>query len=246
MNVTESKNTRKVTNRLPDTNSMSEQLRQEFNEWAKAGRGERMERGHRPVGEQAIARLGIAPDARVLDIGCGSGWASRLIAQQAQAGSVVGIDISDEMVRVARESSSEFSNIQFQTATAEDLPFPDNDFTHAFSMESLYYYSDIPAALKEINRVLKSGGLFVTVLDLYQENPASHQWIEQLKVPVQLLSIPEYHELLTAAGFTDVHDERLFDPSPIPEIYTGTSFKTHKDYIAYRRAGSLMLSARCA
>ncbi len=222
---------------------MNESLREEFNEWARAGRGESMERGHRPVGEQAIARLNITPDARVLDIGCGSGWASRLIAVQAPEGHVVGIDISDEMIRVARKSSGQFSNIQYQVASAERLPFPDNDFTHAFSMESLYYYSNIVAALKEINRVLQPKGFFVTVLDLYQENVPSHQWIEQLKVPVQLLSIPEYHELFTAAGFADVQDERLFDPSPIPETYSGTSFKTYEDYIAYRRTGSLMLIA---
>lgn len=223
---------------------MDEQLRQEFNQWAKAGRGESMERGHRPVGEQAIAQLNITPDARVLDVGCGSGWASRLIATQAHEGSVVGIDISDEMIRVALESSGQYSNIQFQVASAERLPFPTNHFTHAFSMESLYYYSDIIAALKEINRVLQPGELFVTVLDLYQENVASHQWIEQLKVPVQLLSIPEYHELFTVAGFPDVQDQRLFDPTPIPQTYSGTSFKSREDYIAYRRAGSLMFIAK--
>jgi ubiquinone/menaquinone biosynthesis C-methylase UbiE len=221
---------------------MTEQLRQEFNEWARAGRGESMERGHRPVGEQAIARLNLSPDARVLDVGCGSGWATRLMATQALQGRVVGIDVSDEMIRIARESSKEYSNIDFEIGSADTLPFADNDFTHAFSLESLYYYTDILTALKEINRVLQPGGVFVTVLDLYQENVSSHQWIEQLKVPVQLLSIPEYRELFTAAGFTNVLDERLFDPTPIPETYSGSSFKSHEDYVAYRRAGSLMLS----
>ena len=65
-----------------------------------------MEKGHRPVGEQAIELMGIPSDARVLDVGCGSGWATRLMAEKAREGRVVGIDISDEMIRVARESSA--------------------------------------------------------------------------------------------------------------------------------------------
>src|ERR1051325_4482550 len=67
---------------------MDEQLRTEFNEWARAGKGESMERGHRPVGEQAIAKMNVPPDALVLDVGCGSGWATRLLADYAFEGRV--------------------------------------------------------------------------------------------------------------------------------------------------------------
>ena len=121
------------------------------------------------------------------------------------------------------------------------MPFEDDEFTHAFSMESLYYYADVPAALREIHRVLDHRGLFVTVVDLYKENAASHQWIDMLNVPVHLLSISDYRSLFQQAGFVNVSDGRLYDPAPLPERYTGTSFKTHDDYIQYRQAGSLML-----
>jgi ubiquinone/menaquinone biosynthesis C-methylase UbiE len=225
---------------------MEDPLRLEFNEWARDGRGESMERGHRPMGEQAIEQMSVPETARVLDVGCGSGWATRLFAAQTPRGKVVGIDISDEMIRLARKTSSEFSNVEFQVASAESLPFADADFTHAFSMESLYYYHDIKRALKEIHRVLAPGGSFVTVLDLYEENAASHQWIEKLQVPVQLLSIAQYHSLFQEAGFVDVADQRILDPAPIVAEYTGTSFRSHKDYLDYRTAGSLMISGRRA
>src|SRR5258705_8257977 len=127
-------------------------LRLEFNEWAKAGRGESMERGHRPVGEQAIKKMLVPEEAHVLDVGCGSGWASRLLAEKARRGRVVGIDISDEMIRLARETSHDFSNLTFKVASAQDLPFENSEFTHAFSMESLYYYADMNQALAEIRR----------------------------------------------------------------------------------------------
>jgi arsenite methyltransferase len=219
-----------------------ERLRLEFNDWAKAGKGPSMEKGHRPVGEQAVELMNIPADARVLDVGCGSGWATRLMAEKAHDGRVVGIDISDEMVRLARETSASFSNVEFEIASAEKLPFEDAEFTHAFSMESLYYYANIPGALKEIRRVLKPGGFFFTVVDLYEENRPSHQWIDQLKVPVQLLSSAAYRDLFEQAGFTNVQDRRVYDPRPVPDDYTGGSFKTRDDYLEYREAGSLLIN----
>ena len=222
---------------------MDEHLRIEFNEWARAGRGEGMEKGHRPVGEQAIELMEIPADARILDLGCGSGWASRLMAEKAQRGKVIGIDISDEMVQLATNTSKELSNIEFKVASAEALPFRDNEYTHVFSMESLYYYSNMLAALKEVYRVLDDGGRFVTVVDLYFENEPSHQWIPTLNVPVQLLSIPDYRKFFEQAGFVNVQDRRLFDPKPIPDDYSGGSFNTREDYVLYKQNGSLMLSA---
>ena len=225
---------------------MNEQLRTEFNEWARAGKGESMERGHRPVGEQAIARMRIEPDSRGIYICCVSVWATRLLADYAFNGRVTGIDISDEMIRVAREASRSYSNVDFEVASAEQLPFGDGEFTRAFSMESLYYYRNIPKALSEINRVMKVGGLFAAVVDLYWENEATHQWIDTLKVPVELFSIDDYRSLFLDAGFTSIRDERIIDPTPVPEDYAGGSFKTREDFVAYREAGSLMISGEVA
>jgi ubiquinone/menaquinone biosynthesis C-methylase UbiE len=221
--------------------SKSDYLRVEFNDWARAGKGESMERGHRPVGEQAIALMNLPANAHVLDVGCGSGWASRLMAQIAKEGRVVGIDISDEMIRVARESSKQFSNVEFQLASAEKLPFAEGEFSHAFSMESLYYYADIPNALNEIARVLDTGGHFTCVVDLYEESKPSHQWIEQLKVPVHLLSTARYRTLFEEAGFVKIEDRRIYDPTPVPDDYQGGSFQTREDLIEYRRMGSLLI-----
>src|SRR5688572_3991488 len=109
--------------------STDERLRLEFNDWARAGRGASMEKGHRPIGEQAIELMEITSSARVLDVGCGSGWATRLMAEKASSGRVVGIDIADEMVQVARETSTAFSNIEFRVASAEKLAFQNREFT---------------------------------------------------------------------------------------------------------------------
>src|SRR4051812_36872562 len=98
--------------------SADELLRLEFNDWARAGRGERMERGHRPVGEQAIERMQVDSDARILDLGCGSGWATRLFAGQATTGKVIGVDVADEMVGTAESASADYPNAEFRIASA--------------------------------------------------------------------------------------------------------------------------------
>lgn len=225
-------------------NLRDEQLRTAFNQWAEAGRGTSMEEGHRPVGEQAIRSMGIDPNSRILDIGCGNGWASRTMAGEATAGRVIGIDISDQMIEVARAESKTFDNVEFRVASAEHLPFPDASFTHAFSMESLYYYEDPLRAVKEIRRALEPNGSFVAVVDLYRENVASLQWVGKLDLPVHALSIEQYRTMWAEAGFGQIEDRRLIDPSPLEEKYSGKWFDSHDDYVAYRKSGSLMISGR--
>jgi ubiquinone/menaquinone biosynthesis C-methylase UbiE len=167
------------------------------------------------------------------------------MAEKAQSGRVVGIDIADEMIAIAREQSAALSNVEFRVASAEKLPFQDDEFTHSFSMESIYYYADVLVALKEIKRVLEPRGTFVTVVDLYAENEPSGQWVDQLKVPVHFLSIADYHSLFEQAGFVNVRDQRLHDQKPVREDYSG-SFKTREDYVLYKQTGSLMLSGEAS
>ncbi|MER3428158.1 MAG: hypothetical protein C4334_08660 [Pyrinomonas sp.] len=223
---------------------MEERLRTEFNQWARAGSAERMERGHLPVGLQALARLNVERTACGLDLGCGSGWATRWMAERAADGFAVGIDLSDEMVRVARGRSADFRNAYFCAANAERLPFADGRFSCAFSMESLYYYADIETALRELHRVLMPGARVVVVVDLFRENRATHGWIERLNMPVQLLGVDEYRRLFEVAGFVEIEDGRIYDPTPVTEEYPMRWFASRADYLSYRAEGSLLITAR--
>ncbi len=61
--------------------SPDEKLQLEFNRWAEQGEGEKMERHHLDITEKTIRLMGLRPGERVLDLGCGSGWATRLLAR---------------------------------------------------------------------------------------------------------------------------------------------------------------------
>jgi SAM-dependent methyltransferase len=226
---------------------MSERtLRDEFNSWADAGRGERMARGHRPATEQAIALLDVAEGHRALDLGCGIGWAVRLMAARCAAGEAVGIDVSDKMIERARASADNPSNVRFEVATAERLPFDDAYFDRVISVESLYYYDDPKAALAEVARVTKPGGRLAVLVDFYAENVESHHWADEIAVPMHLLSTREYQALMTGAGFGSFEVRRLFDPSPLParDAFEPTwGFRTWEQLARYREEGTLFVMA---
>src|SRR6202040_1550301 len=95
--------------------SPDDRLQQEFNRWAEEGEGAKMERHHLDITGKTMRRMDLRPGERILDLGCGSGWATRLLARivgggPQGSGQVVGVDISDEMVRQARSASKEFDN----------------------------------------------------------------------------------------------------------------------------------------
>src|SRR5512146_2080699 len=119
--------------------NQEEALRSEFNRWAEAGRGEEMEKHHISITEQTVRRMDLRPGERVLDLSCGTGWATRLMARMvgegpAGFGQVVGVDISDEMIRRARASSKDFENVLFAWGSAQQIPWEENFFDKILSV----------------------------------------------------------------------------------------------------------------
>src|ERR1700722_12566162 len=112
---------------MPDkSQTPDENLQHEFNRWATAGEGEKMERHHLDITEKTIRLMDLRPGERVLDLGCGSGWATRRRAGLAAHGpegfgQVVRLDVSDEMVRQARGASKDFDNILYVWGSAQQI-----------------------------------------------------------------------------------------------------------------------------
>ena len=230
------------------TISVDEQMRREFNQWAEAGRGEEMEQHHISITQQTLALMGLRPGQRGLDLGCGAGWASRLLAQLVgggeRPGQVVGLDVSDEMVRRARGASAQYDNILFVVGSAEQIPWEENFFDKVLSVESFYYYGDQERALSELFRVLAPKGELYILINLYRDNHYSLRWVDELKVPVQVRSEQEYIELLKENGYEDVRAVRVPYLTPTPEEYSGKWFKNAEELRDFKRIGALLLIAR--
>ena len=216
-------------------------LREEFNRWAEAGRGEGMEQDHLPITLPVLEKMRLAPTDNVLDVGCGAGWLSRRLAKLVPAGRVVGMDISDEMIRHARRSSVDFDNLLFVRGEVAQIPWQPNFFSHVISVESSYYWRDPAAGIRDIFRVLREGGSAWMVINYYRDNPHCHQWGSLLAVPTHLLAAEEWCGLFRAAGFTNVAHERSVDRSPSPEAYTGRWFRDAAQLRAFKAEGALLL-----
>jgi ubiquinone/menaquinone biosynthesis C-methylase UbiE len=228
--------------------SPDDRLQQEFNRWADQGEGAKMERHHLDITEKAMRRMDLRPGGRVLDLGGGAGWArrvrARVVGEGAQGfGQVVGVDISDEMIRQARAASKEFDNIMFVVGSAAQIPWEENFFDKMLSVESFYYYPDQERALAELFRVMAPKGRLFILINLYTDNPYSLQWVPKLKVPVHVRSAAEYVEMLKRHTFESVEYALIPDDTPTPENYQTTSFHSLDDLKAFKRIGALLLMA---
>ena len=219
-------------------------LREEFNRWAEARRGEGMEQEHLPITLPVLEKMRVAPGDNVLDVGCGAGWLSRRLAKLVPQGRVVGMDVSDEMIRHARRASVDFENLMFVTGEVEEIPWEPNFFSHAISVESSYYWPDPAAAIRDIFRVLRPGGAAWILINYYRDNPHCHQWGDLLAVKTHLLSAEEWSEFFRAAGFASVQHERIADPSPSPAVYTGRWFRDAAQLRAFKAEGALLVHGK--
>jgi SAM-dependent methyltransferase len=216
-------------------------LKEEFNRWAEAGRGEGMEQDHLPIALPVLEKMQLAATDNVLDVGCGAGWLSRRLAKLVPQGRVVGMDISDEMIRHARRASVDFDNLIFITGETAEIPWEPNFFSHAISVESAYYWPDPAAGVGDICRVLHEGGSAWILINYYRDNPHCHQWGDLLAVKTHLLSAEEWAEHFRAAGFQNVTRERIVDLSPSPEVYTGRWFRDTEHLRAFKAGGALLV-----
>ena len=132
-----------------------------------------MEEDHLPLVLPVLDQMHLAPDDNVLDVGCGAGWLSRLLSERVPEGRVVGMDISDEMVRRARKNYVALDNTMFVIGGVDEIPWDANFFTHAISVESAYYWPDPARGLREIFRVVREGGSAWILINYYLENPHS-------------------------------------------------------------------------
>lgn len=120
-----------------------------------------------PVVDALIGRAALGNDEQVLDLGTGTGAvAKRAAAIVGTSGAVVGLDISPEMLGLARHSAASLSlgNLKFLEGRAEAIPAEDSAFDVVLACLSMMYVIDREAAARQIARVLKPGGRFVAAV----------------------------------------------------------------------------------
>jgi SAM-dependent methyltransferase len=122
------------------------------------------------------------PCSASLEIGCGTGNFARLLGRHS--GRVVALDLSPEMVRVARQRSVDFPNIEYQVADVLEWPFPVEVFDCIASIATLHHLP-MERMLEKMKSALKPGGVLL-ILDLYKSSTLSDYLIRALAIPTNL------------------------------------------------------------
>jgi ubiquinone/menaquinone biosynthesis C-methylase UbiE len=139
---------------------------------------------------------------RILDVGAGTGGIIQyLIDTAGEAGKIWAIDYAEEMVKIGREKFRNKSQVFFECASVESLPFENDFFDHAVCFGAFPHFEDKPRALKEMNRVLKVYGTLIIAHALSSQEIKNHH---QNCGPVSQDFLPEeaqMKEMLENTGF---------------------------------------------
>ena len=169
---------------------------------------ERMNQSHYEVTGWALSYWEIQKDDRVLDIGCGGGATLHRMAEKVSSGHVTGVDYSAVSVETSRKNNEEnirSGKMDILEGSVENLPFADDSFDKIITVESFYFWPDPQENLKEVLRVLKTGGTFLLVADIYQNGHLTEH--EEENIRNYHLFNPtkeEFRQLFENAGFADI------------------------------------------
>jgi len=195
---------------------MNEKTKELFDSWALEGRDTEMEKGHRYAAREALRLVTINSNATILDLGCGNGFVTRALAKRLPDATVLGVDMSDEMIHVARDlTDDDMLNCAFYCGTILDEMFDDEDqrFDLIFGMESIYYMVPVEGHIHRLSSLLSPAGQMLLVLDYYTENKTSHEWPEKYGVEMELHSGDEYVAMFERAGLVEVTQGRVRYPA---------------------------------
>jgi len=174
---------------------------------------------HARVAARLVDLAAPVKNQHVLDVGTGTGLVAHLVAPKVSPGAVLGIDLSDKMLAIAR--SNKHKNVQFVGMAAEHLVFRPETFDLVTMGEALTYFADPAAALAEAHRVLKAGGRLAVSCQRRSLNTRAQELFFQGLTPLarrHYLSLPRYSS----------ERSRFGEPDVLPKILAGAGFEVNR------------------
>lgn len=214
-------------------------------------RAERFNEGVAGYRDRFFAAASIGEGARVLDIGCGSGQTTRDAARLAGSGTALGVDLSSEMIELARDLAAreQVGNAEFLQADAQVHAFAEEEYDVVISRHGVMFFGDPKAAFANIARGMRRGGRMILLT--WQPFDGRNEWFGAFRAalaagreipapqpntpsPVSLSEPDRVRELLTGAGLTDVRLHGLSEP-----MYFGRDTDDACEFITGQLAGML-------
>lgn len=168
----------------------------------------RMNESHARLVDWGLSHIDLHAGDTVLDIGCGGGNTLARMAERVTEGHLVGIDYAETSVEASRAFNApliEAGRMEILHGSVEHLPFTDEHFDAVVTVESFYFWPNPEECLKEVARVIKKGGTFLLLAEIYERDDLPESIRE--KIAGYALTNPtpeEFERLFRAAGFAVV------------------------------------------
>ena len=162
--------------------------------------GRLMNKNNYPMYLDAYQLLEFEKDDEVLEIGFGNGAFIKEIVELTESGMYSGIDISDTMLKTAKNRNKILINngkVKLVKAHAGKIPFKDHSFDKVFTINTIYFWEQPNQVMHEIKRVLKPGGVFVVGLGTKEAMEKNEYFEERFT----LYTKEEVEKLFIDAGF---------------------------------------------
>jgi ubiquinone/menaquinone biosynthesis C-methylase UbiE len=169
--------------------------------------------------KRALSFLSPGEGSSFLDLGCGTGWAVRSVAEKCNGkGTFVGIDISAGMIAKAKANARGCEHIMFYQASAESLPLESDFFHSIICTNSFHHYLRPARALGEVYRVLRQKGK-VCILDVTSDD-FFITWINGIvqkkeKEHVNFYNSNEYKSMFENSGLRYIKSKTIVYPLKI-------------------------------
>jgi ubiquinone/menaquinone biosynthesis C-methylase UbiE len=157
-----------------------------------------------------LAHISVGEHDTVLDIGCGGGRTVSKLAAIVTQGKVCGIDYSNASVAASRRTNAkqiDSGRVEIRQGSVSQLPFPDGVFDLVTAVETHFFWPNLPADMREVFRVMKPGGAFVIIAEVYKGGKMTEGSLAGQSFSftnMTILSADEHRDLFTKTGFSDV------------------------------------------
>ena len=163
-----------------------------------------MNRGHSSIYKNMAEALELQPEDDLLELACGNGYFLNKYASHVH--SITGLDLSELSIELATKRNKNrvvAGTAEFVQGDASQLPWEDNKFSVATAMASFMLFPEPLESLKEMYRVLRTGGRAIICVEWNAEDGKDHSK-DIKKYGMQLWTEDEVREMMKNAGFSDV------------------------------------------
>ena len=167
-----------------------------------------LNQGHSRLTDWGLSHLAIESHFAILDVGCGGGKTVEKLAAIAADGKVYGIDYAEGSVAASRARNAQLikeGRVAIEKASVSQLPFSADTFDLVTAVETQYYWPNLVEDMREILRVLKSGGKLIVIAETYKGGKYDTlKWPAMWLLRSSHLSVDDHRELFSKAGYSDI------------------------------------------